>query len=32
LRWRDLQIGGGARPPDRSGDDTVEIIVPMDSD
>jgi Calcineurin-like phosphoesterase len=31
LRWRDLQIGGGARPPDRGGDDAVEIIVPMDS-
>ena len=29
LRWRDLQIGGGVRPPGTADDDAVEIIVPM---
>jgi uncharacterized membrane protein HdeD (DUF308 family) len=30
LRWRDLQIGGGVRPPGVRDNDAAEIIVPMD--
>jgi hypothetical protein len=29
LRWRDLQVGGGAMPPDVSADAPVEIAVAM---
>jgi hypothetical protein len=32
LRWRDLQIGGAALPPDVTLDDPVEFIVPMERD
>jgi len=30
LYWRDLQAGGAAIPPGRSGDDLAEIVVPFD--
>jgi uncharacterized membrane protein HdeD (DUF308 family) len=29
LRWRDLQVGGGAMPGERSSDDPVEFVLPL---
>jgi hypothetical protein len=29
LRWRDIQTGGNAKPGDRSDDDFVEFIAPI---
>jgi len=29
LTWRDLQVGGEARPADRSPEDVVEFVIPM---
>jgi hypothetical protein len=29
LRWRDLQVGGQATPPEKSVDDFVEFIAPL---
>jgi hypothetical protein len=29
LRWRDIQVGGQVKPPDKSDDDPVEFIAPL---
>jgi len=29
LRWRDLQVGGNTKPPERSDDDFVEFVLPL---
>ncbi|HEX7294197.1 MAG TPA: hypothetical protein VF251_00510, partial [Pyrinomonadaceae bacterium] len=29
LRWRDIQVGGQVKPPDKSDDDLVEFIAPL---
>ena len=29
LRWRDIQVGGNVKPPDKNDDDPVEFIAPM---
>ena len=29
LRWRDIQVGGAVKPPEKTEDDLVEFVVPM---